>query len=351
MMVHLHGFDWSLYTQRIMPAFALWLTKDEDQIVYDFYTHTRCFKDEQAVPEPMRSLCAWPRAQEFVNQLPRGPYARSEYLRLCIAEQFTTLSDHYVYRHPPQLYRESEALRTVWGAIIEQYCLPWNQQAAEQEAQSQTTISPAMQDRLIADREELLQLLQNAGLNDLARTVDEQSTAMPPAPFASAPSRQGADIEETTSDYPLPADVEDTEEDEEEQSDGPQGILLGRHPTTIYLRGWLSTISIRAMGLFELLACGRRSMPFGYQPGDPFGCYIGYLTPKELHQLALSLKDTVPVDRGKAEMDQQLFRHERFEQSEHFRLIDEVLPTHSLELVRAVQEADLQGLGLICSVG
>ena len=42
MLVHIHGFDWEVYAQRVMPAFARWLTTGEMDSVYELYEQTRC---------------------------------------------------------------------------------------------------------------------------------------------------------------------------------------------------------------------------------------------------------------------------------------------------------------------
>src|SRR5204863_10076092 len=75
-------------------------------------------------------------------------------------------------------------------------------------------------------------------------------------------------------------------EETEEAGERDEGIFIGRQPAPLHLRGWLARHSVRAMALFELLACERRALPFGHQPGDPYGSYSGYLTPEETTQLA-----------------------------------------------------------------
>src|SRR5947209_2061123 len=125
MIVQVHGFDWAVYAERVMPAFARWLIDKDETAIYQLFERTRCALEEQFLPEPMQRLRVWPRAKAFVDALPRGPHSRREYAKLCSAEQFTILSDHYLHPHTPRLYQHSPALRTVWGAIIEEHCLPW----------------------------------------------------------------------------------------------------------------------------------------------------------------------------------------------------------------------------------
>ncbi|TMC15994.1 MAG: hypothetical protein E6J33_10315 [Chloroflexi bacterium] len=125
MIVQVHGFDWTIYAERVMPAFARWLIDKDETAIYQLFERTRCSLEEQFLPEPMQRLRVWRRASTFVDALPRGPHSRKEYVKLCSAEQFTILGDHYLHQHTPHLYHHSPALRTVWGAIIEEYCLPW----------------------------------------------------------------------------------------------------------------------------------------------------------------------------------------------------------------------------------
>jgi len=194
------------------------------------------------------------------------------------------VSDRYAHLHTPRLHQRAEALRTVWGALIEEYCLPWQ--------------------RISID-----------GITTVAET--------------GAQSEKDSDLPEITA----------------------VGMMIGRLPTTLHLRGWLATISIRAMALFELLVCGRRSMPFGYLSGDPFGCYIGYLTSEEIRQLVLILRDVQLPDQAQAEADYQQFLMQQAAGTGVLRMIDEVLPAYAGPFVKAVQIAERQGLGLLCSIG
>ncbi len=264
MIVRVHGFSWLAYGQQVMPALACWLLSQDEHLIYQLYQQTRCAREEQCMPPPLRSLSTWSRALSFVQQLPLNAHARSEYEHLCSPERFTTTSDRYVYRHPPQLIQSSEALRTLWGALIETYCLPW--------------------------------------------------------PLA------------------------------ETNADEPTGVVIGRLPTTLHIRGWLATISVRAMSLFELLACERRCMPFGCQPGTPFSSFAGYLTPDEVQHLAFCLRDVQPPNQALAVLDYQRFR-QQINDHTTFRMIDEVLPLHADAFISAVHLAAQQGIGLICSIG
>src|SRR5690348_7405418 len=123
MTIQLHGFNWEIYSGRVMPAFMKWLVEDNAAAIQQLYEKTRCAHEEAIMPPAMRPLQTWTRAQSFIKQLPRGSQASREYRKLSSAEQFTALSDRYFYRYPPQLYQNDEALRAVWGAIVEEYCL------------------------------------------------------------------------------------------------------------------------------------------------------------------------------------------------------------------------------------
>ncbi|GHO45308.1 hypothetical protein [Ktedonospora formicarum] len=115
MIVRIQGFAWEVYTERVMPAFTSWLVDSDDTIAYHLFEQTRCAQEELFVPQPMKQLRTWTRAKAFVQNLPRGSHTQQEYALLCDPMQFTLLSDRYVRAHPPQLYKDSEALRTVWG--------------------------------------------------------------------------------------------------------------------------------------------------------------------------------------------------------------------------------------------
>jgi hypothetical protein len=92
-------------------------------------------------------------------------------------------------------------------------------------------------------------------------------------------------------------------------------------------------------------------MPFGYQPGYPFGSYIGYMTPDEVWQIALCLRGVQPPDQVEAEADYIRFQALQTKETAVFHMIDEVLPTYASPFLKAAQIAARQGLGLICSVG
>jgi hypothetical protein len=91
-------------------------------------------------------------------------------------------------------------------------------------------------------------------------------------------------------------------------------------------------------------------MPFGYEPTEPFGAFIGYLTPDEVWQLAACLHDVKPPGQAEAEADYLAFRLQNTETADASRLVDEVLPAHAVEFLQAVRNAAFHGLGLICSV-
>lgn len=323
MDIYLHGFDWPVYAEQIMPAFERWLIDKDDGSVLALYAKTRCAAEEEYLPKPMQRIRTWLRAKEFVDGLPRGPHSRVEYARLCAADQFTSFSDRFLNQYTPQLYQQSPTLRTVWGALIESNCLIQlytENKRADVEGESEQ-----------ATRGEVIALLRDAGLNDVTREeFDEQ--AITPTAIGETPASAN-DIDPYANDG---------------MGSRPAGILLGQQANMLRLRGWLATISIRAMALFELLACGRRRMPFGYDANDPYGAYYGYLTPTETWQLALALHDAHPYGRAQAERDYQLFCLERVTATHPAaRLLDEVLPEHSRELLRCVRRAAMLGLGLI----
>jgi len=333
MIVHIHGFDWETYALNVMPVFADWLMEGNGTAVYQMYQQTRCYREERFVPEAMQHLCAWPRAQAFVRRLPRGPHTRREYHLLCDAERFTALSDTYAQRHPPQLYQHNEAVRIIWGAIVEEYCLLSPFFPAESTTTADDTVISLEEEEAL--HHEVVSLLHSAGLSKLAQEAYEQEQALS--------NQEHAEEEEQQPE--LAAALEYAEEVE------PLGIELGRLPAPLHLRGWLATRSVRAMALFELLACGRRSMPFGYRAGEPYEAFIGYLTPPEVQQLALSTHDLEPPPPVQAREDHLAYRRQRNDPAGAFRLIDEVSPTHAEALLIAVNFAAQQGAGLICSIG
>src|SRR6202790_3374396 len=175
MVVQLHAFNWEVYTERVMPAFERWLIEGDDTAVQQLFNQTRCALEERFLPETVQRLRVWPRARAFAETLPRGPYSRREYHKLCSAEHFTALSDRYLYKHAPQLYQQSDALRSVWGAIVETFCLPWQGNQGGEEGASVVNgdeeLSP--EDRIT--HSELLSLLEEAGLSELAQEIEEPS--------------------------------------------------------------------------------------------------------------------------------------------------------------------------------
>ena len=356
MIVQVHGFDWTIYAERVMPAFARWLIDKDETAIYQLFERTRCSLEEQFLPEQMQRLRVWRRASTFVDALPRGPHSRREYVKLCSAEQFTLLGDHYLHHHTPHLYQQSPALRTVWGAIIEEYCLPWFYTSDKEIGAEQVASAPGeSEENAQTVRSELVSLLHAAGLAELAREVGEQAEEVERfewepgddvEPGGSAGSDEAARSEEPAGieEYDLYAGEEDG------NAARPKGILLGPHSNMLRLRGWLAGISIRAMALFEYLTCGRRHVPFGYEPGEPFGAYCGYLTPAEAGQLAMILRDVKPPSQSEVEKDHKSFHEQQNIGNDTWRLIDEVLPANAHELLTAVRRAARQGLGLICSI-
>jgi hypothetical protein len=314
-MIRVYGFDWEAYTDLVMPAFARWLVDGNETVIYQLYQQTRCALEEQFIPSAMQLLSTWLRAKTFVQQLPRGSHTNKEYLLLCTAEQFTKLSDSYIHHHPPQLYQNSDAIRAIWGAIVEKYC----------QLQLMRPQAKGLQETERSTSQDYMSLLQRStNFCVSAHEVEE--------PIVMRNNDPGVIL------------------DREGTNTASQGVEIGRHPTPLHLRGWLAMHSIRAMALFELLVCGRRSLPFGHRAGEPYEAYIGYLTPDEVRHLADCLQDQQPPDRATAEADYASFRQEQSQPVKAFRMIDEVLPAHADSLIDAVRLAVQHGLGLICSV-
>jgi hypothetical protein len=429
MIVFLHGFDWAIYTDVVMPAFAYWLLERDESAVAALFEQTRCAQEEAFLPAPMQRLRSWVRAQVFVQKLPRGLNSLQEYEQLCSPEAFTLLSDRYLHLHPPQLYQQNDALRTVWGAILETHCLPWRQKALNGDIFPLSTIylsdendtdNPDEQsDRALEIRSELLSLLRTAGLDDLANQIDESishierihleandensfdSTDSPNSPDSSSKTDGEFDEARRTGELDIFDALDQTNEFDESPQTGDLGafshtealgelagpvlddidieqqftmsldneevgevgeddlvfttqlggIEIGGASDLLQLRGWLASISLRAMAMFEYLACGRRSMPFGYVTGEPYN-YAGYLTPDEVQQLAACLRNALPPARKAVVEDQQRFRQQQHLPltSEHFRLTDEVLPVYAGEFLQAVRTAASENLGLICGI-
>ncbi len=311
-MTCVYGFDWEAYTDLVMPAFAHWLVDGNETVIYQLYQQTRCAQEEQFIPSAIQLLSTWLRAKTFVQQLPRGSHINKEYQLLCNAEQFTKVSDNYIHHHPPQLYHNSDAIRTIWGAIVEDCC-------QLQLMQLQAKVPQETEYSMSRDQMALYQrsTIFCVSVHDTEELQYNDTEAF-------------FDIEDTDIEY--------------------QGVEIGHHPTPLHLRGWLAMRSIRAMALFELLVCGRRSLPFGYRAGEPYEAYIGYLTPDEVRHLADCLQDQQPPDRATAEADYASFRQEQNQPVTAFRMIDEVLPAYADSLMDAVRIAVQHGLGLICSV-
>ncbi len=334
MIILVHGFDWEIYAQRVMPAFASWLIDRDETAIHQLFKRTRCALEEQFLPKTMQRLCIWPRAKTFVDALPRGPHSRREYAKLCSAEQFTILSDQYLHSYTPHLYQDSAALRCLWGAIIEEYCLPWFHAPPDDITGEQTITARAEIEQEI--RGELVSLLNSAGLADLAQEVNEQSSQV--ERYDWVPEQYEEE------EFDLYANEEDPELAKR------QGIILGSQTQIMQLRSWLASISIRAMVLFEYLACGRRRMPFNYETGEPFGAFSGYLIQEEVWQLASCLHKISPPDRIQAQGDYRRFCQEQTSDQLSFPLVDEVLPANAHDFLTAVRRAALHGSGLICSM-
>ncbi len=356
MSVKVYCFDWAIYAERVMPAFARWLIDGDESSVYNLFIKTRCAQEEQFLPDPMQRLRIWPRAKAFVDALPRGPHSRKEYAKLCSAEQFTALSDRYLHHYTPHLYQNSAALRSLWGAILEEYCLPQFPTTSNENEIAGMALETAADAEAI--RGELVSLLQSAGLPELAREVGDQ-IGIERFDWEPAENEEFRDITDEAPAHSVEGVSSESDElelnydiyaDDEEDAARPKGILIGHHPNTLHLRGWLAGYSIRSMAFFEYLALGRRRMPFGYEPGEPLGCYSGYLMPDEAWQLATSLRDAQPPSQSEAEDDYKRFVQQQTETQDTARLPDEVQPTYANDFLKVVRRAALYNLGLICSV-
>jgi hypothetical protein len=323
-IVRIYGFDWKAYSGLVMPAFSRWLVDGDETTLKRLFEHTRCAREEQFIPAAMQSSCTWPRAQALVKQLHHSEPVDKEYHLLCSAEQFTAQSDSYVHRHPPQLHIPADAIRIIWGTILEEYCLSWLTLDTKPEEETIDLDSAPQQKR---DQIELDLHLSSAGFHELAQAMRENDSES------------------------LAQDVISSDDGEENDSSSTahRGIEIGRHPMTLHLRGWLATHSVRAMALFELLACGRRRMPFGSLAGEMYQSYGGYLTPDEVLQLAVCLRHEIPPDPVEAAIDYKRFRHQQEEPQHEFRMIDEVMPIYADVFMMAVHIAAQHGLGLICS--
>jgi hypothetical protein len=323
MIVRIHGLDWQAYAGQVMPALARWLIEGEESAVSQLYEQTRSAREDLFLPPALQTAGNWTRARLFVQQLPRGIHARHEYQMLCSAEQFSGLSDKYIHRHPPQLYAHSDAVCAVWGALVEEYCQSWFTLPPQTgKPEKLEPLSPEMQ----TSREEVVSLLHAAGLNALAREVNEPTHKI------------------------LFLDDKEDDLDEDEELKKPLGMVIGHKPAMLHLRGWLATFSVRAMALFELLACERRYMPFGYRVGEPYESYIGYLTPDEVWHLAACLRDAQAPDQAQAEEDYTRFRLQKSGRNKAWRMVDEVQPTYADALLKSVRLAAQYGLGLICNL-
>jgi hypothetical protein len=323
MRVSIHGFDWRVYNEHIMPAFARWLIEDDDRALYKLYTHTRQFHEDAHLPDAMRASRTWPRGQAFVHTLPRGPLARQEYQLLCTPAQFTPFSDTYIYHHPPQISPQSSALRSIWGALVETYCQSSLQPLTLHQSENTTPLSFA--DELITEPPSPLHaLFEEAGLRELAEAIAQSATTTLPVDEAC-----------TTEDADL------TEE--------ALSITLGPHPASLHMRGWLARHSLRAMVLFELLACGRRVLPFGTQAEEPFENYSGYLTPSEVHQLAAALASLSAPDPSFIEDDHAYFRQQQDKPTAPIQFVDELLPRQADAFLQLIQSCANYGLGLLCT--
>ena len=54
MVVQIHGFDWAIYAERIMPAFGQWLIQRDEDALYRLFKETRCAREEAFIPAPLQ---------------------------------------------------------------------------------------------------------------------------------------------------------------------------------------------------------------------------------------------------------------------------------------------------------
>jgi hypothetical protein len=321
MAVILHGFDWDIYAQTVMPAFASWFLDSDASHVHQLYEHTHYHQEELFLPPELMAIMGvntWAKAEEHIAKLKRDIYSKEEYQVLCSAEHFLEFSDTFAFHHVPQLLDLSSilsSLRAIWSAIVEEYCFPWREDVQmPSELESESTKE---------SREELTQLLRKAGLSELA---DEAQQAVLHA------ERQ------------LWADTSEDEVDEYMRilSPKPQGILISEQFNILRLRAWLASQSIHAMVLFEYLAIGRRAMPFGFAAHEPMGCTIGYLTPEETLDLDAILQQLTPKTRGSRKVVDNGLSRKAF--------VDEKSSTHMNDFIQATHQAATQRLGLLCMI-
>src|SRR5258708_8411961 len=72
MIIRVHGFNWGIYAERVMPAFASWLINRDETAIHQLFERTRCPLEEQFLPKPMQRLYDCPRTKTFVDSLPPG---------------------------------------------------------------------------------------------------------------------------------------------------------------------------------------------------------------------------------------------------------------------------------------
>jgi hypothetical protein len=348
-MVQVHNFDWDVYSENIMPAFEHWLVKGNEGPIQNLFTNTRCSLEEQFLPSLIRKLSIWPRANAFITSLPRGPHSLREYRQICSARQFTNLSDRYLHHHAPRLYQESDALRTIWGALVEEYCISWYPSGTQEGfTPDQTSDDPPQKEAI---QSELIQLLQTAGLDAIVRQIHQPGIQVERIEWESNTYNFliGELAEEIPNEEPFTNDlIVDDEGDLPPARQAKEGINIGTQTDLLQLRGWLAGISLRVLVLFELLAFGRRRMPFGYNFGEPFGCYIGYLTPEEVSLLEQGLQNVTPPDPKRARRAHQKFRESESSHLKPYRFVDEILPAYAGEFLNVIRIAAYQKRGLIC---
>ena len=69
MAVQLHGFDWRVYAEQVMPAFEQWLIEGDEIAALQLFEQTRCAYEERFLPDPMQRLRVWTRARAFAQTL------------------------------------------------------------------------------------------------------------------------------------------------------------------------------------------------------------------------------------------------------------------------------------------
>ncbi len=85
MSVKVYCFDWAVYAERIMPAFARWLLDSDESSVYNLFAKTRCAQEEQFLPDPMKR-CAFGHAPKPLSMLYHVGHIVARNMRNCVRQ-------------------------------------------------------------------------------------------------------------------------------------------------------------------------------------------------------------------------------------------------------------------------